>query len=351
MELLNSTAVPAKLIVTTRPDRRDQRIGLIVAKASFSLASGQARLDADRAEPIFDDDTIAEDGLLPADMLPRRARGLEVIVLGHAETPEQRPTFRVPLELVVGDHRRRLTVFGDRRWVRHLGRWMISEALPFRAMPLDWSRAHGGRAQVWIDEKSVIEVADPINRRGRGFDPLPVAEGLCRQLAAPLGYPVVPGPRLLPNIEDPACLIRRPSDAPLPACWATVPRDVGIGVVRTLHAIERGESTDEPAQEALRLDYRAHPAWFIPPPRAGARVWWSGLRSTTRGEIRLPTLRVLADTLVGEKVSQLELEPQVLVLRPELGRVHITYRALFRVSAPGGATRRMRLRLAEEWVH
>jgi len=349
MELLNSTAVPAKLIVTTRPDRRDQRIGLIVAKASFSLASGRARLDVDLADPIFDDDTIAEDGLLPNDMLPRRAEGLEVIVLARAETPDQRPTSRIPVEFVVGDHQRKLLVFGDRQWVCRFGRWMISEALPFRTMALDWSRAHGGRAEVWIDKNSVIEVADPINRRGRGFDPIPLAEGLCRQLDAPSGYPVVPRPRMLPNIEDPAGLIRRPEDAPLPACWATIPCDVGIGMVRRLHAIERGDSAgDEPAREALAVYHRAHPAWFVPSPKAGARVWWSGLRSTIRGGFRLPALRVLADTLVGEKVSQLELRPQVLVVRPDLGRIQITYRARFRVSAPGGVARRMRLRLAEE---
>jgi hypothetical protein len=344
MDLVNLTPVPAKLIVTTAPGE-DKRIGVVIAKATFSLAAGaRPRLDADVAEPILEDDAEAPDGLLPSDTVVRRDDAVEVILLGHARAPDDRPVPGMTVSLAVGSFRRELDVVGDRRWTTRLGATVPSSPTPFTSMPLDWSRAFGGRADVWLDRSAVVEVHDPINPRGRGFDPRPVAEGLGRHLDAPCGYPVVPSERLLPNLEDPAQRIRSADDRPLPTCWATVPRDVGITVCTSDFQEASRRAPD------LAVAYRCHPAWRLPPLSRETEVRWAGLSTAGGTAFRVPPLRVLADALVGERLSTLELRPQVLVLRPDLGRLHLTYRGFFRVSAPKAGPRIMRLRLDEGWM-
>lgn len=348
MELVNLTPVTAKVLVTT-PPRGARRLGMVVAKATFSLTGGSTpRLAPDVAETIHEDDVEAPDGLLPGDLVPRRDDSMEVIVLGHAGPVADQPVAKLTVGLRVGAYERQLAVIGDRRWIDRPGSPAISEPEPFTSMPLCWSRAFGGRADVWIDRKAPIEVADPINRRGRGFDPRPLAEALCRHLEAPAGYPLVPKIRTLPNLEDPGCLIRRPGDRPIPACWATVPRDVGIGMAPVLHELEQGRPVDSHQAATLGVLHRCHPAWVLPPlPREAPIRWW-GLGPGA--DVRLPALRVLADALVGQRRSTLELRPQVLVLRPDLRRLHLTYRGFFCTSAPEPGPRIMRLRLDEGWM-
>ncbi len=349
MDLINLSPVPARVLVTTDPVGAE-RIGMLVAKATFSLTGGsQPHLDADVAEPILDDDVMATDGLLPGDLVTRRDPSMEVILLGQATAPEGRPVARSTVSLAVGRFRREIAVFGERHWVRRWGRLTISDPDPFTSVPLCWSRAFGGRATVWLDRKATIEVADPINCRGRGFDPRPLAQGLCRHLNAPDGYPVVPSCRPLPNLEDPRRLICHPDQQPVPACWATVPRDVGVGMLGTMYALEAGSEVD-PNQAMLGMLYRCHPAWVLPPLARAVEVRWSGLGPAGGAGFRLPALRVLADAVVGEQHSTLELRPQVLVLRPDVGRFHLTYRGFFRASDPKPGPRALRLRVAEGWM-
>jgi hypothetical protein len=344
MDLVNLTPVPAKVIVTTAPGE-EKRIGVVIAKATFSLAAGaRPRLDADVAEPIHDDDVEAPDGLLPSDTVVGRDDAVEVILLGHARAPDERPVPGLTVSLSVGPFHRELDVVGDRRWTKRLGVMTPSSPTPFTSMPLDWSRAFGGRAEVWLDRSGAIEVHDPINPRGRGFDPRPLAEGLCRHLDAPSGYPVIPSERLLPNLEEPALRIRHADDRPLPACWATVPRDVGIAMCTSDFQEASRRAPD------LAVVHRCHPAWRLPPLPRETEVRWAGLASSSGTAFRVPPLRVLADALVGERLSTLELRPRVLVLRPDLGRIHLTYRGFFRVSAPRPGPRIMRLRLDEGWM-
>src|SRR5512140_990695 len=84
MDLINQTAVPAKLMVSSL-DGGPDRFGILVAKATFALAPGdRAELVTQDPFPIYEQDEKTESGLLPSDAVPRRDRVFEVIVLGAA---------------------------------------------------------------------------------------------------------------------------------------------------------------------------------------------------------------------------------------------------------------------------
>ena len=170
MELVNQTAVPAKLTVGST-DGGPQRFGILVAKATFALAPGnRVELVTQDPYPLFDKDQKTEFGLLPADMAPRRDRAFEVIVLGAAYGWNGKELPSRVVELSVGDITRRLAVFGDRAWEVTLMGKRIPAPKPFQKMPLTYDRAFGGSRPVKLDEHTIFDVEDRINKHGKGFD-------------------------------------------------------------------------------------------------------------------------------------------------------------------------------------
>ena len=107
----------------------------------------------------------------------------DVMLVGHAYPPDERVGVS-NVELRVGDLRRRIGVFGDRKWG---GFGVEGKPASFDRMPLRWERALGGP----------LSDANPV---GRGFKTGVVA----------------------PNLERPESLVRTPDDRPPPACFAPV---------------------------------------------------------------------------------------------------------------------------------
>lgn len=111
----------------------------------------------------------------------------EWLLAGTCHPPRPTPTSAVGVR--VGALAKRLAVFGDRHFTAMgLG---ISEPVPFTSMPLRWERSFGGPGV-------------PANPLGRGVEPVDASGG--RRVP-------------LPNIEDPAALVRGPSSRP-PPCGA-----------------------------------------------------------------------------------------------------------------------------------
>src|SRR5690606_24421051 len=106
----------------------------------------------------------------------------------------------VDLQLRVGTHAVAARIFGRRRWQR---RWIrgtqISAPEPFSTMPLDWTYAFGGRADV--GGRRVPNLDNPL---GRGYV---------------LDEQAVDGVEL-PNIEEPERLIRHWTDMPRPLAFS-----------------------------------------------------------------------------------------------------------------------------------
>ena len=339
--------MPARLLAS-EVEPGQPRLGLLTAKATFRFAEGRTELETQDPLPIFAADEETPLGLLPRDDLLRSDPAFEVILLGKAHAPGREPIDQMHVALQVGDVRHELMVFGDRIWQGQGEDATIGPAEPFKQMPLTWQRAFGGSCDVLIDVESPVMVADLANRLGRGFDPAPQAEGLCRQLNAPEGFPQFDRTRPLPNVERPDVLIAKWADAPAPACWATVPMDSALHARRALELPEEPKG-DEEVVLAAGLYHRAHPDWVIDLPGRGAPVVLEGLSDEGRVSFPLPGLRVAVDYVLGDRSGSDELAPQLLVLLPEERRFYLVYRKVFRFVFRHGAERSARIWLTDGW--
>ena len=348
MELINRTPVVGHLRVS-KLEETPFRYGLLTAKATFEVDDkGRVRLDTQAPYPVFEADEPTPLGVLPSDVVPRRDRALEVIVLGSVYGRGQA---RQTVDLTVGAHRQRLLALGERRWSSAAPGARISEPEPFDVLPLTWARAYGGSADCWIDAHSVIDLEHPMNKYGRGFDAARLAEDVGKAFQAPPGYPRLAAKyrRELPNLEDPRHPIQRWEDDPRPYCWATVPMDIGVHSQRAQDRMRAHQPLSQ--AEMLELVYhRAHPDWILPIPPAGAKVTLRGMTPSGVWSFVLPRLRVLADYVLGERSGVRELDPHLLMLLPEESRFYLVYRHFFTMKVDKDTRREFRLRLAEGWV-
>jgi len=365
MLLTNATALPAKLLANPEVEG-EYGMGTVLAKATFRFPSGGAvELETQTPLALFERDLETPLGLLPADTVARHGDRFEVMLLGRAHAPA-RGTTVLRVALSVGSERRELEVFGDRSWEPlGNGKQRAGAPLPFTDMPLVYERAFGGTFPLHLDHDSLLDVSDPINPRGLGFDAERWADALRQLLGAPPGYPALPGyQRRLPNLEHPKHLICEWADAPEPVGWAPLPRDTSIGQLPLLrHETERlAQQRGDPerargdalgAEAAADPDqglYRAHPDWIIDTPPAGARVRLENLLAEAPTlEFPLPPLRVIADyELYGRRGSR-DLRPHALVLLPERRIFYLVYRLPFLFEKGPASGRSMRLRTASGW--
>ena len=128
----------------------------------------------------------------------------DVVLLGHAQ-PERGHATDLTVGLRVGGLRKQVRVFGDRAWRRTRGAHTIGPPHPFERMPLVYERAFGG--------------CDPARQACYAQNPVGVG------FRAPSDAPDDAGPpdgARLPNLEDPAHLLRDPGDQPPPAGFGFV---------------------------------------------------------------------------------------------------------------------------------
>jgi hypothetical protein len=344
MELANPHPITASLTVSELPGF-SLRLALAFAKATFNIADGRAVLETQAPRKLLLADTPTPLGDLPRDDLPRADSVFEVVLLGQAHAPGGRPCRRMRVAMAVGGARRELQVSGDRQWMQAGEARYPGEPEPFTLMPLTWSRAFGGTAAVEIDRETFVDLCDVRNPAGRGWDPAPDAEALCRRLKSPEGYPRFDPARLLPNVEDPDAPVTAWEDSPEPACWAPVP------TTSSLHARRMIQDGPDGPLVGPGVFHRAHPDWVLPEiPEPDALVEVQGVTDGGTWAFALPRLGVQIDVRTGSLTRTMALAPQLLVLLPEESRCHLVYRGLIQVPAADGEPRRARLRADETWA-
>ena len=193
MEIVTDTPFVADRAVFL--DKRGAENLVLALKATYSISAEGVVQIAEEQDAIFPGDTfhgepdsssIAQESELSP---PKPATDL--FLRGSALPPQPGATW-VQVGFHVGDQGVWASVFGDRFWTRSMGVAEISEPKPFESIPLIWENSFGG----WdaSPEKESHQEWEPTNPVGRGFrakhSELPW-EGMA-----------------LPNIEDPANLIR-----------------------------------------------------------------------------------------------------------------------------------------------
>lgn len=348
MQLVNTTPVPIKLAIYAPP--AGLRTAIFTAKATFRVSDGaEVTLDREDPLPVLDADEPTELGLLPSDALPRCDAAFEVMVLGKAYAPQGAPVPYVMVSLAVGTVERRLAVLGDRHWEGEGEGARISPPQPFVCMPLTWTRAFGGRKDVLIDIESPIEVVEPNNPDGKGFDHIEQGRQAAALFKPPAPFPQFDLVRELPNLEDPLHPITAWSDRPLPACWAPTPLHYGILYERLRRA--RQAHPDQPVtMGSPQIMHRAHPDWTIelPPPRTPVRL--VGMTPNGVFSFMIPALRLLVDVRAGDTQQELELIPRALLLLPEQRRFYLVYRNYIAFEYQPDQVRAARLRAAAGWA-
>lgn len=345
MLLVNSTPLAARLDIGA-PLPNGLRRGMLVAKATYRFdGSGHAELETQAPYPIFLKDELTPHGFLPRDSVARLDDVFEVSLLGCAHAPQGRPAEHVRVSLAVGGKHQSLDVFGD-RWFEGEGPGAtISRPEPFVKMPLTWSRAFGGAADIELDEGAFIRVQHAGNSYGKGVDIHAEAKKLDEQLVCPSGYPKFERRRALPNVERSEQLIRGWDDNPEPVSFAPPPIETGAHNIRCFDVVEEpGKGKRAVPNDGVH--HRAPAEWVLPaPPSEGTVIRMEGVSPDGAMEVHLPKLDVLFDYVLGERTGAREMKRQALVLLPEERRFYLVYRLPFQIETPNGVERTGRLRL------
>ncbi len=154
--------------------------------------------------------------------------GASVTAQATARNPDRRrPSASVRLR--VGATTRTLSVTGDRQWIRRGRDWLPTPAAPWDSMPICWSLAFGGSAELPPGPHGPGGLPHP---GGRGTYPWnPGGKGFSLGEAAAEGQP-------LPNIEWADDLVRSPLDRPRPAGLAPCPALIALRLPERISAPE-----------------------------------------------------------------------------------------------------------------
>ncbi len=203
LQLKNTTPFAAQISVLPDPQGVDTLY--VAIKATFSL---KPRVEvAPKQVPLrMSDEYWGEPGassLKYAADVHLLKPSTDIALVGQAWAPDGRSVTQLDVSLAVGDHKKTLRVFGERKWRSSLGLFGLrpSSPAPFRSMPLVYERACGGAHVIAGSRpRAYFEARNPV---GQGFAGKR-RRGEIRKTR-------------VPNIEDPKQLKRKPGARPTPA--------------------------------------------------------------------------------------------------------------------------------------
>lgn len=162
----------------------------IVIKAGFRLVADGV-CEPLPEQPPFEGDVMSKgdnpECLYDADLVPFKPHA-DMLFSGACHSPGGKPVTTCPVEFRVGQRAKALACIGNRRWNKGLVFSKMSEIEPFTTVPITWANAFGGPNFV-------------ANPAGKGHK-----DGL------------------LPNVEDPANLVRSTGNKPAPAGFGPISR-------------------------------------------------------------------------------------------------------------------------------
>lgn len=174
-------------------DEKGAHVFSVLAKRTYDVVAGRRCVLSEQPVPLVDVDTYYDHGdpesatvKYESDLVPYKA-ATDIVVIGSACTPAQRPALQTDVSVQVASHQKVIRVIGDRRCIYRPGLPpAFTDPAPFTDMEIRYERAFGGEDMVSEPE---LPFSYPRNFRGTGvaLKNIPESiEGLC-----------------LPNLEDP----------------------------------------------------------------------------------------------------------------------------------------------------
>lgn len=313
MELINLSGFPAERMVAM--NGAGEEIVLIVAKATYDLRH-QPPILAEKPEPVrLADEYFGEPAETSVEFASDTALfkpAAEVILQGCA-FPANPGDTQVDVRLQVGPVDKTVRVFGERLWEKSLGAHYSSKPKPIEKVPLIYERAYGG-----------TDLSNPTTPDGTRRNP--VGKGF-RSKKSKLPLENTP----LPNLEDPAKLVKLAGDRPQPKCFAPLASDWSP---RAEYAGTYDEQWQQTRMPLLPDDFDER-FWFSAPEdqilddylRGGEDVEVTG--ATPNGSLRfsIPRTNIVMAVRVGEERIEPDCVCDTAVIDTERMLLTLTWRA------------------------
>ncbi|PKN89215.1 MAG: DUF2169 domain-containing protein [Deltaproteobacteria bacterium HGW-Deltaproteobacteria-1] len=201
MKIINSSPLIAATYFLM--DKEGAEVMLLVLKGTWRIEGGGKLSVADGqmpiiSEPIYRGEPDKSSLIYDTDVVLEKP-GTDCVLIGHARALKPRLAY-VDVTFGVGPVKKHARVFGERQWEKSMLGESIVKIRPIEEIPLIWENAFGGSDTSWKDSsKHEFCLENPV---GRGF--------LAKKTVINID-----GQRL-PNIEDPADLIKNPKQHPKP---------------------------------------------------------------------------------------------------------------------------------------
>lgn len=315
MELINTTPFSAERVVLQ--DKAGRDLLVVIVKSTFTVDARGRLQPSEKQVPIQMADAFygdpGESSVRYESDLALRKIGTDVVLVGHAFAPKGKAT-QIDVTLKVGPLQTVVRVFGDRRWDKVVGLSRITPSQPFEKLPLVYERAFGGKDLSPSDPKRhEFESRNPI---GRGF----AAKKSKRNIEE----------IVLPNLEDPAHLIKDVDDRPEPVGFGFIGRhwQPRVSYVGTYdEAWKKNRCPLLPDDFDERYFNGAHPRLVSKRPLQGNEPV-EVIGASPHGPLRftLPGTKPNASVLFGEERVSLELSFDTLVIEPDESRLTMVWR-------------------------
>ncbi|HVT81740.1 MAG TPA: DUF2169 domain-containing protein [Phycisphaerae bacterium] len=312
LQLKNNSRFKAMIMMA--PDPKGVDTLFAVVKGTFAIGDKGVIAAADQLPIVAADVLHGEPGKssikTPSDVSLMKPAA-DVLLLGHAYAQGGRAT-QVDVSMRVGTLTRTLRVTGNRTWASGLLGAKMSDPEPFDKMPLMWERSFGGfDSDAAKPEVVKYEERNPV---GAGF------RFVKKNLAG----------AKMPNIEDPAHLVRGWQDRPPPAGTGPIggawqPRKAFAGTYDD--AWQKSRAPYLPTDFDPRFLQLAPPEQIMPALEGGEPVELVHVTPSGRLAFALPKYKVgIAFNLDG-KISSPPVKLDTCILEPDASRCVLVWRA------------------------
>ncbi|MCP4349976.1 MAG: DUF2169 domain-containing protein [Desulfobacterales bacterium] len=191
------------------PNEKGVDSAIVVIKTTFNILHDKISVSKNQLPIVKADEywsNPANSSLKYASEMTLPKPATDIVMIGHAHSPNGKPIYAGYVSLKVGKYTKTLSVFGDRYWKRSFSVYSITDPEPFVKLPLTYEKAFGG-VDTHLFDKSKIEY-EHRNPVGCGFK-------------VKKGEKEIEGLKL-PNIENPGNLINNWKDRPVPTSFGYI---------------------------------------------------------------------------------------------------------------------------------